>query len=71
MTYDDSQEIRRLVVKFRFDCETIPMRNTHNATVLELLIGRDLGWLRRTVSVPRSSDESSLRMPEVRQAGLL
>ncbi len=71
MTYDDSEEIRRLIIQFRFDCETIPMRNTHNATVLELLIGRDLGWLRRTRALPRAFDEPSPRMPEVGQARLL
>ena len=46
MSYDDSPEIRRLILEYRLDCETILMKNTHNAKMLELLIGRDLGWLR-------------------------
>ena len=47
MTYDDSAEIRRLIVNSRLDCETVLMKNTHNARMLELLIGRNLAWLRR------------------------
>lgn len=46
MTYDDSSEIRNLVCQFRFDCEPIAMKNTHNSVVEELLIGRRLNWLR-------------------------
>jgi DNA adenine methylase len=46
MTYDDSPEIRRLIVSYRLDCETVLMKNTHNTKMLELLIGRDLAWLR-------------------------
>lgn len=46
MTYDDSEEIRQLVGKYRLDCETILMKNTHNAKMMELIIGRDLSWFR-------------------------
>jgi DNA adenine methylase len=46
MTYDDCPEIRRLVIDSRLDCETILMKNTHNTKMLELLIGRNLAWLR-------------------------
>lgn len=46
MTYDDSSEIRSLSVRFRFDCETVAMKNTHNSSMIELLIGRSLDWLR-------------------------
>lgn len=68
MTYDDSAEIRRLVTQFRMDCETIPMRNTHNTTMMELLIGPDLAWFRRP-SPPRSaSGELFLQRPFERPA---
>ena len=46
MTYDDSPEIRSLVREYRLDCETILMKNTHNAKMIELVISRDLRWLR-------------------------
>jgi DNA adenine methylase len=51
MTYDDSSEIRHLVVQSRFDCETVAMKNTHNACMTELLVGKKLDWLR----IPKSS----------------
>jgi len=71
MTYDDSEEIRRLIIQFRFDCETVPMKNTHNATLLELLIGHDLGWLRRACSARPAFGESSVQTPPDLQARLL
>jgi DNA adenine methylase len=46
MTYDDSPEIRSLVREYRLDCETICMKNTHNAKMIELVISPDLRWLR-------------------------
>ena len=46
MTYDDSSEIRALTVEFRFDCDTVAMKNTHNSCMNELLVGRSLDWLR-------------------------
>ena len=45
MTYDDSSEIRQLTVEFRYESETVAMKNTHNACMNELLVGKDLGWL--------------------------
>jgi DNA adenine methylase len=47
MTYDDSPEIRQLILRYRLDCETVLMKNTHNTKMLELLISRNLAWLRR------------------------
>lgn len=47
MTYDNQPEIRALAAQHNFDCETIPMKNTHHTQRLELLISRDLDWLRR------------------------
>lgn len=46
MTYDNAQEVRALAQKHHFDTEVIPMKNTHNVNMTELLIGRDLRWLR-------------------------
>ena len=45
MTYDDAEEVRALAVKHRFETRTVAMSNTHHATMNELLIGRNLGWL--------------------------
>lgn len=46
ITYDDSEEIRRLIIRFQLDCETVPMKSTHNTRMMELLISRNLHWLR-------------------------
>jgi DNA adenine methylase len=45
MTYDDADEVRALALKFRFETRLVAMNNTHHATMTELLIGRDLGWV--------------------------
>jgi DNA adenine methylase len=57
MTYEDTMEIRGLAIRYGFDLESIPMKNTHNQEKRELLIGRDLEWV-------RIADEPSLVFPE-------
>jgi len=47
MTYDDADGVRDLAREFNFDTEVISMQNTHLAKMTELLIGRDLSWVRR------------------------
>lgn len=46
MTYDDAEEVRALALKYRFETRLIAMNNTHHAKMNELLIGRDLTWVR-------------------------
>ncbi|MGK7905212.1 MAG: DNA adenine methylase [Hormoscilla sp.] len=46
MTYDNVKEVRQLANKFGFDTETVQMKNTHHAKMTELLIGRNLDWVR-------------------------
>lgn len=46
MTYDNTEEIRHLAKTFGFDTEEIAMKNTHHAVKSELLIGRNLDWVR-------------------------
>jgi DNA adenine methylase len=47
MTYDNQPEIRALAAQYHFDVEPVPMKNTHHAQRLELLISRNLDWLRQ------------------------
>lgn len=47
MTYDNADEIRELAREFGFATALIPMKNTHHEIMNELLVGKDLGWLRR------------------------
>jgi DNA adenine methylase len=46
MTYDDAPEVRALAQQYRLDFQVVPMKNTHHAEMTELLIGRNLDWLR-------------------------
>lgn len=46
MTYDDADDVRELAKKYNFDTELVAMKNTHHASMKELLIGRDLNWAR-------------------------
>jgi len=46
MTYDDAEEARDLAKKHNFETRLVAMTNTHNTTMTELVIGRDLGWVR-------------------------
>jgi DNA adenine methylase len=46
LTYDNTREIAALAEEFRFETRAIAMKNTHHARMTELLIGKDLNWLR-------------------------
>lgn len=46
MTYDNAEEVRSLADEQGFETRLVAMSNTHHATLKELLIGRDLCWLR-------------------------
>jgi DNA adenine methylase len=46
MTYDDEAEVRDLAKQHGFEIRTVAMKSTHHANMKELLIGRDLQWLR-------------------------
>jgi DNA adenine methylase len=59
MTYDDSSEIRQLAIRTGFDMETVAMKNTHNARMEELLIGKSLRWLRSGSIKEQASAEFS------------
>lgn len=45
MTYDNAPEVRELADRYGFVTRLIAMKNTHNAEMKELLIGRDLDWI--------------------------
>jgi DNA adenine methylase len=46
MTYDDADGVRKLATIYGFDTEIVAMKNTHHAKMTELLIGRNLDWVR-------------------------
>jgi DNA adenine methylase len=45
MTYDVADEVKARARKHGFQMKPIAMRNTHNAEMTELVIGRDLSWM--------------------------
>lgn len=46
MTCDNVSEVQALADQHGFDSEAVAMKTTHHAQLTELLIGRDLDWLR-------------------------
>jgi DNA adenine methylase len=45
MTYDNAPEIVAMAKRHGFKTRTVSMKNTHHATMTELLIGRDFSWM--------------------------
>jgi len=45
MTYDEAEEVKEMARRHGFQMRSIPMRNTHHATMKELVIGRELSCL--------------------------
>ncbi len=46
MSYDNTAEIAQLAKQHGFESRAIAMKNTHHAEMTELVIGRDLSWLK-------------------------
>lgn len=47
MTYSNDQTVRRLARQHKFGFKEIPMKTSHHVKMTELLISRDLEWIRR------------------------
>jgi DNA adenine methylase len=45
MTYDNAEEVKTMARRHGFQMRLIPMTNTHNRTMEELVIGKDLTWM--------------------------
>ncbi len=54
MTYDEAEEVKEMARRHGFQMRLIPMKNTHHATMRELVIGRDLSWLDKLPAVHES-----------------
>jgi DNA adenine methylase len=50
MTYDNAEELHELASRYNFDTELVAMKNTHHAEMTELLIGRNLDWMRQRIA---------------------
>jgi DNA adenine methylase len=45
-TYDDSEDLRKMAARLGYKSALIAMKNSHHAKMTELLIGKDLLWLK-------------------------
>lgn len=61
MTYDNSEEVRYLAVKYGFEAKPVPMKNTHHAEMTELVIGKNLAWMGDIDRVSEASSASTTR----------
>lgn len=66
MTYENSADLREMAKQHDFDFAEVPMKNTHNAEMTELLIGRDLDWIR----LPSPATPEEIEIPEPRDSWL-
>jgi DNA adenine methylase len=55
ITYDDAEPIRKLAREFNFDTYKAPMKSTHHELKCELLIGRDLAFTRKPISLIKNT----------------
>jgi hypothetical protein len=46
LTYDNDEYVKELSIKHGFQYAEIAMQNTHLERMTELLIGRDLDWIK-------------------------
>jgi len=60
MTYDDAEEIRKLAKEYGFQTALVPMKNTHHEIMRELLVGKNLAW----VKAPAPSGASPESLPQ-------
>jgi DNA adenine methylase len=44
MTYDNADEVIQMATRNGLSTQTISMKNTHHATMKELIIGHNLAW---------------------------
>jgi len=45
ITYDNAEEVKSMARAHGFQMRLIPMTNTHHATMVELVIGKNLSWM--------------------------
>jgi len=47
MTYENAKGIHDLAKQYSFEMQSVAMKTTHHAEMTELIIGRDLDWIRQ------------------------
>ena len=67
MSYDNTSEVARLAKEHEFQSRPIAMKNTHHAKMTELLIGKDLSWLRNAANGRESASRNGQETLAFRQ----
>jgi DNA adenine methylase len=62
LTYDNTREIRLLAEEHGFQSETVSMKNTHHAKMTELIIGRNLSWLKEAAITRETQAQITLQL---------
>ncbi len=60
ISYDDTEEVRKWSKKHGFGVKAVAMKNTHHSVMTELLIGRDLSWMDRSISPTKPGTQLAL-----------
>lgn len=63
MTYDETEEVKEMARRHGFQMRLTPMKNTHHATMKELVIGRDLSWLDELPTVRERAARYQVKKP--------
>ncbi len=64
MTYDNTNEVKHLALKYDFQAKPISMKNTHHAEMTELVIGRNLDWMEGVDRVLEGQVKYNSKNPE-------
>jgi len=67
MTYDNAEEVKRMARSHGFQMRLIPMTNTHNTTMEELIIAKDLSWMDKFTAVHEPETEYTLKKTRKRR----
>lgn len=46
MTYDNAEEVKDMAFQYNFQAKPIAMKSTHHAAMTELVVGKNLEWMR-------------------------
>ncbi|MCU1305244.1 MAG: class adenine-specific methyltransferase [Candidatus Sulfotelmatobacter sp.] len=65
MTYDATEEIQKLAKEFGFQSEPVAMKNTHHEIMNDLVVGKNLAWLKSATEEPQSERAAQPDSPAV------
>jgi DNA adenine methylase len=61
MTYDNALGVKQMADQHGFETELVAMKSTHHAEMTELIIGRNLEWLRSSHEASHPPPAATIR----------